>query len=279
MTAEFIFQWAISLVDHQVAQGVAPCIALAQAGLAMNVMEALIKSSALSLQFNSNFLAFYLGLCSYYLMELPLPRTTVDRIAAALEGLCRAVAARIAGGALPAALIVLVWGRVQRAKRDISRLLARFQAQAWIRRRPALPAGPVQRGSVGLGRGDRQILVRPVALPRGFAWLLPLVPGEAACFAGQVQAVLGDADMVALLAASPQARRVMRPICRMLGIDASVLREPARVRLLRSEAPRAAQATVRVPHVAVDWGRVALPRGVLTAARKAGFAKRRADLP
>jgi len=262
----------ILLDDHRVAQGVARWIAFAQAPVLVNVMVARRAFSALSLRFNENFLAFGLGLCSYCPMELPQPLTTVDRIAAALEGLCRAVAARIAGGALPAALIVLVWGRVQRAKRDISRLLARFQARAWIRRRPAMPAGPVPRGGARLGRGDRHGVVG--ALPRGFAWLLPLVPGEAACFAGQVQAVLGDADMVALLAASPQARRVMRPICRMLGIDASVLQEPARVRLLPTDAPAVAPAPVRVPRVAVDGGRVAFPRGVLTAARKAGFAKR-----
>jgi hypothetical protein len=82
--------------------------------------------------------------------------------------------------------------------------------------------------------------------------------------------------MVALLSASPAAGRVLLPICRMLGIEASVLRPgvvvvpgvvmgPARV---VAERVRAARVSV-----AVEPFRVPLPRGVLSAARRAGFGK------
>jgi hypothetical protein len=63
-----------------------------------------------------------------------------------------------------------------------------------------------------------------------------------------------------------------------LGIDASDLQEQARVRFLESDAPAVPPVSGRVARVGVDGGRVALPRGVLTAARKAGFANRRVGL-
>ncbi len=50
-----------------------------------------------------------------------------------------------------------------------------------------------------------------------------MVPCEAACFAGQLRTVLAEPEMVALLEASPQARRALAPLCRMLGIEASVI--------------------------------------------------------
>ena len=80
------------------------------------------------------------------------------------------------------------------------------------------------------GRAGRTAGAR---LPVGFGWLLALVPQEAAGFAGQVRTLLAEPEMVALLAASPQARRVLKPLCRMLGVEASLL-EPAAV--VRCEA-------------------------------------------
>lgn len=135
-----------------------------------------------------------------------------DRIGMTLEGLCRAVAGRIAGRMMAAAMIVMVWGRVRRIDREIRGLLQRFQAG---RTRPV-----VARRSCGHG-GRRG--VRRVALPRRFGWLLEMVPGEAACFASQLRAQLAEPDMVALLAASPRAGRVLAPLCRMLGLERAVL--------------------------------------------------------
>jgi hypothetical protein len=141
-------------------------------------------------------------------MSLTETRTISDRLTLTLDGLCRAVAARIAGGMLAAAVIVLIWRRVRRVEGRILGLLRRFRAgRLWVVSGPRAGRSGVRR-SVGVGR-----------LPRGFGWLLPLVPSEAACFAGQLQAVLAEPEMVALLAASPQAGRVLAPLCRMLGIE------------------------------------------------------------
>jgi hypothetical protein len=74
---------------------------------------------------------------------------------------------------------------------------------------------------------------------------------------------------VALLTAAPQAARVLRPLCRMLAVETSLLR-PGEAPAVRPVATKKA----RKPRVKVDWGRIPLPRGVLSAARRQGFAKR-----
>jgi len=79
--------------------------------------------------------------------------------------------------------------------------------------------------------------------------------------------------MVALLKAAPQAMRVLRPLCRALAIETDLLRpgqaptapKPARIRAAR----------VRKPRVPFDWGRIPLPRGLLSAARREGYGKLR----
>ena len=60
-------------------------------------------------------------------------------------------------------------------------------------------------------------LPQPFRLPGRFGWLIRLVPGAAA-YGGQVQYLLADPEMAALLADVPQAGRILRPLCRMLAI-------------------------------------------------------------
>jgi len=146
-----------------------------------------------------------------FMIVIP-PLTALDRFALTLDGLCRAVAGRIAGQALSAVMIVLIWRRVRRVQTEILGLLARF-------RTGRLRVRTVARSGGGGGRVGR----KAGALPVRFGWLLPLVPHEAACFAGQVRSVLAEPEMAALLEASPRARRVMGPLCRMLGIEAEAL--------------------------------------------------------
>jgi hypothetical protein len=109
-------------------------------------------------------------------------------------------------------------------------------------------------------------------LPVRFGWLLPLVPADAACFGGQIAAVLAEPEMVALLEASPQARRVLRPLCRMLAVEmrpeAPRARKPAGAAVALSPGKRAAVQP------AAEVYRIPLPRGVLTAARRQGYGRR-----
>ncbi len=104
-------------------------------------------------------------------------------------------------------MILLVWQRLRRVERQILGMLARFQSgRLKMCSEVRLPRVSVRRPGAGL------------ALPRRFGWLLPLVPHQAANFAGQIGTLLAEPEMAALLAAAPQARRVLGPVCRMLGV-------------------------------------------------------------
>ncbi len=91
-----------------------------------------------------------------------------------------------------------------------------------------------------------------------------MMPGEAACFGSQLRTLLAEPEMAALVRDVAQARRILGPMCRMLGVELQVW--PERVAVPRKVAPR-----VRTP---VDFGRIPLPRGVLAAAKRQGFGKR-----
>ena len=144
-------------------------------------------------------------------MSYSLTLSVTERFSLSIDGLRRAVAARIAGGAMQAAMIMMVWSRLRRIETRVLALIA------------AIRAGRVRTQRVGVERRA----VRPSVprlpsvshLPRGFAWLLPMVPYEAAGFASQLRHVLSDPEMVGLLAASPRLGEILRPLCRMLGLE------------------------------------------------------------
>jgi len=158
--------------------------------------------------------------------------TIADRFGLTLDGLCKAVAARIAPGiagwAMQAATIVLIWGKLRRIEGKVQRLLARFQAgRLWVRTTPSVSRSGGGRTAKSPLKPTAKLPRLPTAkLPRRFGWLMALVPYEAACFSSQLRHLLGEPEMVALLQASPQARRVLRPLARMLGIEPALLAPP-----------------------------------------------------
>jgi hypothetical protein len=56
-------------------------------------------------------------------------------------------------------------------------------------------------------------------LPRRFGWLVKLGGYRAAVYRTQLELVLQSPDMAELLAAAPQAARIMRPLCRALALE------------------------------------------------------------
>ncbi len=131
------------------------------------------------------------------------PPAPAERFGLLIEGLCRAIAARSAVSRLAAPLLLLLWPRLRRMAARFARLAARFRAGR-------LPARPAARRP---GRSGPP----PQPLPKTSAWLVRLVPAAAAQ-AAQLQHLLADPELAALLAAAPQAGRVLRPLCRMLGV-------------------------------------------------------------
>lgn len=86
----------------------------------------------------------------------------------------------------------------------------------------------------------------------------------------QLRCVLDRPEMAELLAVSAQARRLVRPMCRALAVelpwvtDAECAQDrPEKHLTIRKRVARSAPEPFRIP----------LPRGVLSAARRAGFGR------
>jgi hypothetical protein len=167
---------------------------------------------------------------------------------------------------MAAAMIVLVCHRLRRIERQIKGLLERFQAGR-------LPGARAAREGGGTARTVP--VAAAVRLPRGFGWLLAMVPHQAACFAGHLGSVLAEAEMVALLEAAPQARRILAPLCRMLGMERPGPRPGPRGEAEGAGAATRSVVRVRAARAPVEPERIPLPRGVLAAARRQGYGKRR----
>ncbi len=133
-----------------------------------------------------------------------------DRFALIIDGLCRMIAASAPQGRLATPLILLVWTRLRRMGARFARLAARVRSGAVVR--PARVRLAATSHPTAPRVGPR--------LPDGFGWLLRLDP-EAACYGSQLQHLLSDPEMASLLSAAPQMGRVLRPLCRMLGVKAA----------------------------------------------------------
>ena len=143
-----------------------------------------------------------------------------DRFARLVEGLRRAIAARGVGLGLALPLMLLLWSRLRRTAERFARLAEKVRAGTLPpprrRRRSPRPVQPQP--------------PQPPRLPRGFAWLVRRLP-QAASAASQLQHLLADPAMADLLAAAPQAGRLLRPLCQMLGV------RPPPARSLSSAGP------------------------------------------
>jgi hypothetical protein len=148
-----------------------------------------------------------------------LPNTAPElarRFAVIMAGLGALVARRFLKMPHLSGFTLLLWGRINRAVRRFHRALTR-------------PAGGVRAARARADRND-VARVRPLALPRGNGWIVRELGWEAAAYMGQLEALLAEVKSRATLAQAPNAMRVLRPICRMLGVAVAVVpvlvREP-----------------------------------------------------
>ena len=141
-------------------------------------------------------------------MPNPAPCTPDERFATMLRWLTRAVMAMMGGERLPLPLIALIVDRIRRIKQRFSHFAARVADGFYIPRQRSAPPR----------RRPGQAPPPPNKLPQKFGWLLKLVP-EAVGYRAQLEHLLRDPEMAALLAAAPTAmRRPLRSLCRMLGL-------------------------------------------------------------
>ncbi len=191
--------------------------------------------------------------------------------ALSLPYVIRALRARVAawGGVrlLETVLVLLLDRRLGEIGRRVEGMLARFRAGiVWRRKAGSRALARVEAVSADGGSAPP----RKRVWPSRFGWLVLVGRHEAAGLSAQLRSVLSSPEMVALLQAAPQARRVLLPLCRALAIEAELLR-PGEVVVPKPKA--APKPRVRKPRPKVDWGRIPLPRGMLSAARRQGFGK------
>jgi hypothetical protein len=159
-------------------------------------------------------------------MTLSPPLSAPARFALIMDGLKRAVAEKIADYPWTGPMVVYVYRRLHRINTI-------FQALAAL-----IAAGKLPPERICRSRAVRVLSTVPArpATPKlfsyRFAWLCGAVPSlarrfGAAQFGSQLQHLLADPEMMALIAASPRIRRTLRPLLWMLGIEASLIRPPS----------------------------------------------------
>ena len=157
----------------------------------------------------------------------------VQRLGWIVAGLAAVVARRFLKEPKFFALIIPLWGWLGRSARRFGRVKVRTQVAVSVR--VATPrVTPVR--------------ARAVRLPSGRGWLVRALGYEAAGYGSQLAALLAEPELQALLLAAPAAGRILRPLCRMLGV------EP-----VGALAPVAADAPVRVRRVRPKRMRIPLP--------------------
>ena len=148
------------------------------------------------------------------------------------SGVCRAVTACLGGLGRPAILspdfVMACYERVNRGRVRLLALMERVRTGRVkvLAGRAAAVVMPAGSARVAAGCG--------IVLPRRFGWLVHLVGYQAAGHASQLAHLLGDPEMVALVRDVPQARRILAPLCRMLGVKCAGLRAVPRIRVAKA---------------------------------------------
>jgi len=167
-----------------------------------------------------------------------------------IHGLRGAVGGWGGRGLLSQVLVMLLYRRLGGICGKMERLSQRFQAgRLW---RPGPRAVAIE--TVSAEADGRLRAVPSRVWPRRFGWLVRLASYHAAGYGCQLREILGQPEMVALLVAAPQAARILRPVCRMLAVETSLLRPRLEGAAVEIEAGEIA------PVAPVVKKRVRLPR-------------------
>jgi hypothetical protein len=137
-----------------------------------------------------------------------------DRFTWLLDELCKVIGADAHKRQVEAALAWAIWNHVRMLGERLIALIERAQAGR-LR---------VRRSEAGM-RGDRAeprpagVAHVPGGLPQDFGWMPRMLP-QTAQFADVLSLLLRDRETVALVAQAPEAARILRPLCEMLGVKA-----------------------------------------------------------
>ncbi len=189
-------------------------------------------------------------------MNPPQSSSALEIAAATLRGIWAAMLSRFGGLGVAAERQMVTANWVSAIFQRFDALLLRYQAGKL--RRVLSPRV--------LTTGRKAAKQPESRMPRRFGWLVRSGAHHAAAYGTQVQHVLSGPEMAELLATSPQAMRILRPLLRALAVELPwTVDKPRTPRQRRPRKPRPKPEPFRIP----------LPRGVLSAARRQGFGKLR----
>ena len=121
----------------------------------------------------------------------------------------------------------LIWplcNYIDRTLQRLERVIARAVAGTLRPSRPGRTAEPTSARA-------------PARLPRRRAWLVEKLGYHAAGFGSQLNHLLNEPETKAIIAATPQAQRLLRPLCHLLGITPDCIRKPPAPRPKPARAP------------------------------------------
>ena len=193
-------------------------------------------------------------------LPTPLAAFAADfsrRFGLILVALAALVARRLLRQPRLVTLIVPLWNRLNRAARRCERLMARLAAGSPSRRRD----GSAAAGRLPRPRRPGRSFPHPVGatLPGGRGWLVRALGPEAAAYAAQLESLLAEPAAAELLALTPSAGRILRPIAHMLGVGAVA---PRRRAARASQAPPSVRSSLAEPasgSPGMTWCRVPTP--------------------
>jgi len=193
-------------------------------------------------------------------MDSPPTLSASETVSANLRLILRGILAVLGMLGLEHTLTRTLYGKINGTFDRIERMLVRFRAGRLWR---VTQRDVVQRRSA-------RVAVGGPAHPRRFGWLAIAGGHQATGFGVQLQTVLNTPEMTALLAASPQATRILRPLCRALAVELPGVSEAPRK---RGDSERPQRPRIPRPKPEPEPFRIPLPRGVLSWARREGFGK------
>ena len=139
------------------------------------------------------------------------PFSAADRFVSMIDALCTVIVSGLAAG-MPGPQVIGIWDRLTRILTRFAAILARPIRPRSIAPRALPPRPPTMR------QPTQPRPFKSCRLPTGYGWLLRRIPA-ASPFAAELQSLIGDPQMAALLQANPGMARLLRPLCRMLGVQ------------------------------------------------------------
>ncbi|MBV9655642.1 MAG: hypothetical protein JOZ42_13885 [Acetobacteraceae bacterium] len=167
-------------------------------------------------------------------------QSLTERFAFAVELVLRGFSLSLPKSREVGPLAVSTWNRLKRLVARFSALVAAVEAgRLPVRRAPAAARTPRQLAPESQNKA--QAPMQAAKLPNAYGWLLTLAPElNTRIGRAQIETLIADPALLALLGKAPQAGRILRPLCHMLRIEPpQFLRLPRRPRRPRRPATEA----------------------------------------